>query len=99
MVGYAVEIALKARICNTLRWKEFPLTTNEFRDFGSFKVHRLPILLKLCGREELIKTKYFTEWSAVAAWDPDTRYRPVGSASRRDAASMIAAATVLLKAL
>jgi hypothetical protein len=99
MVGYAVEIALKARIAKTLRWKEFPLKEDEFRGFGSFKVHKLPILLKLSGREEHIKTKFLTEWSAVAAWDPETRYRPIGSASRLDAGSMISAARILLRNL
>lgn len=28
--GYVVEIALKARICRTLKWSEFPETRKEF---------------------------------------------------------------------
>lgn len=99
MIGYAVEIALKARIAKTLRWKDFPLKDEEFKGLGSLKVHKLPILLKLSGREDAIKSKYLAEWSAVSAWDPETRYRPIGSASRRDAEIMISSAKVLLKAL
>ena len=99
MVGYAVEIVLKARICRTLKWQEFPSSSSEFRDFASFKVHKLPILLKLSGREELVRTKYPAEWSATAAWDPEIRYRPTGSASRRDAEGMLTAARTLLRVL
>ena len=28
--GYAVEIALKARVCKTLRWSGYPSTASEF---------------------------------------------------------------------
>jgi hypothetical protein len=31
LCGYAVEIALKARICRTLRWEGFPQTRKQFR--------------------------------------------------------------------
>ena len=99
MVGYAIEIALKARIAKTLHWKEFPLKEEEFKGFGSFKVHKLPVLLKLSGREEHIKTKFLSDWSPIAAWDPETRYRPIGSASKLDAEIMISSAKALLKAL
>jgi HEPN domain-containing protein len=99
VVGYAVEIALKARICKTLRWPEFPTTQGEFKELTSFKTHKLPILLRLSGRETFIKTKYLAEWSSVAAWDTDTRYRPAGTASLGDAQGMIESARVLLKAL
>jgi HEPN domain-containing protein len=30
LCGYAVELALKARICDTLAWSEFPETAKEF---------------------------------------------------------------------
>ena len=31
LCGYAVEVALKARICRTLNWTEFPNTGSEFQ--------------------------------------------------------------------
>ena len=38
LCGYAVEIALKARICRTLKWTAgFPETPAEFQDKGSLE--------------------------------------------------------------
>src|SRR5712691_5133895 len=36
LCGYAVEVALKARICRTLNWTEFPSTGSEFQAYRSF---------------------------------------------------------------
>jgi HEPN domain-containing protein len=99
VVGYSVEIALKARICKTLRWKDFPSTQKEFEGLGNFRIHRLSMLLRLSGRDEFIKTKYLAEWSEIAAWDPDTRYRPAGSATKSEAERMLLSARILLKVL
>ena len=55
LCGYAVELALKARICTVLHWQGFPSTRKEFEGLSSFKVHELEILLRLTGREEKIK--------------------------------------------
>jgi hypothetical protein len=96
VVGYAVEYALKARIARTLGWKDFPSTGGEFEDLRSLRVHKLPVLLKLSGREQTVKAKHSDDWNAVAAWDPEARYRPIGGASRRDAELMVAAVKVIL---
>ena len=82
LCGYAVEIALKARICKTLRWQEFP----SGRAYGNFRTHDLDVLLHLSGVEERIKGSCFVEWSVVGNWDPGTRYKPIDSANkgRRD---------------
>lgn len=37
LCGYAVEVALKARICRTLNWSEFPSTGVEFQAYRSFR--------------------------------------------------------------
>ena len=91
LCGYAVEIALKARICQTLNWPDFPSTRGEFENLSSFRTHKLDVLLHLSGREEAIKIKarLLKEWSAVAKWEPEFRYRPMGSAKRADALEMI----------
>jgi HEPN domain-containing protein len=47
--GYAVELALKARICRTLRGTEFPPNGKEFKGFHAFKTHDLDVLLILSG--------------------------------------------------
>ncbi|WP_277057116.1 HEPN domain-containing protein [Trichlorobacter lovleyi] len=99
LCGYAIELTLKARICKTLKWLEFPSANNEFKNYQSFKVHNLDVLLHLSGKEDLIKTKFFAEWSAVAAWDPTSRYQSVGTVRKADAELMIAATKALLGSL
>lgn len=99
LCGYAVELALKARIVAVLKWPGFPETNNEFKGLQSFKVHELDALLHLSGSETKIKVRYLAEWSAVAQWDPEARYKPIGTAKRSTAALMIQSARTLLKAL
>ena len=99
LVGYAVEIALKRRICRTLKWPGFPETRAEFEGYASFRTHRLGVLLRLSAREEPVKTKHLVEWSVISAWDPETRYRQVGAVQKQDARLMIDSAKSLLKAL
>ena len=91
-----MEIALKARICETLHWAGYPSTNSEFRDYQTFRTHNLDVLLSLAGVEHEILTDALAEWSAVAYWDPEIRYYPVGSVSEAAAQSMIDATTVLL---
>jgi hypothetical protein len=97
--GYVVELALKARICRTLKWAEFPSTRSEFKELQSFKTHDLDVLLRLSGREEYVKVKLFPEWTAVNQWNPEARYQPVGSASKQAVEQMLAAAKILLRKL
>lgn len=97
LCGYAVELALKARICKTLKWPGYPETYKEFEPLKSFRVHDLDVLLRLTGREAAVKASYFVEWSAVAAWNPEARYKPIGSANVDDAKLMLDSAAVLLK--
>lgn len=74
--GYAVELALKKKICETLRWKGYPSTEKEFSQLKSFKTHDLELLLHLSGIEDDIKNgeEALTEWSIIASWNPETRY-------------------------
>ena len=66
--GYSVEVALKSRICRTLKWNGFPDTAAEFKGLQSIKTHDLEILLRLSGVEGRIKTKFLAEWSLVLDW-------------------------------
>ena len=97
--GYAVEIALKEKVCETLGWTGFPSTKGEFSSLQSFKTHDLDVLLHLSGVEQRIKEKRLVEWSNVAEWNPEARYRPIGSATVVDAGKMIESAEALLEAL
>lgn len=99
LCGYAVELGLKARICRTLKWQGYPSTSGEFRGYQSFRTHDLDVLLHLTGREQHIKTNFLTEWSAVAQWNPEARYQPIGNTTNSDAQLMISAAATLLKQL
>src|SRR3990172_2667605 len=74
LCGYAVEVALKARICRTLNWPDFPSTSGEFRNYTSFQTHDLDVLLRLSGQEARIKQKHFARWNKVSAWKAEWRY-------------------------
>jgi len=93
--GYAVEIALKARICKTLHWLEYPTGNG----YGSFKTHNLDVLLHLSGRERAVKAKALTHWSIVKAWKPESRYGPIGKATRQNAREMISSTKALIGVL
>ena len=99
LCGYAIEIGLKARICKTLRWIGYPSTKKEFEKYGSFRTHDLDTLLSLSGLESRIKGMFFAEWSAVAKWNPEARYKPIGSASKQAAEWLIESVTTLMGAL
>jgi len=97
--GYAVEIALKARASRTLKWSGFPETVSEFTGLQSFKTHNLEVLLKLSGTESKIKSTLLSDWSVVSLWNPESRYRIIGTTTKQDAIKMIASAKNLLREL
>lgn len=97
--GYAVEIALKARICRTVRWTSFPQTAREFAGYQSYRTHVLEYLLAMSGQQPRIRAKYAAAWSRVADWSPEMRYLPVGTAAEADVRTMIEAVTVLVRIL
>jgi hypothetical protein len=99
LCGYAVEIGLKNKICKTLRWNEFPSARSEFQNLQSFKTHNLDMLLKLSGVEDKIITNFLADWSIVREWEPDARYKPIGSASLQEAQLMIDASKIILRQL
>lgn len=97
--GYAVEVALKARICRTLNWLEFPSTNSEFQAYRSFQTHELDVLLRLSGQEPRVTENHFTLWNAVANWKAESRYNVIGTAQQGDSGAMIQAAEALLAVL
>jgi hypothetical protein len=99
LCGYAVEVALKARICRVLNWPEFPSTGGEFQAYRSFQTHELDVLLRLSGQEPRIKQKHVAFWNGVAVWKAESRYNIVGTAQQADATAMIQAAEHLLAVL
>ncbi len=99
LCGYAVEIALKARICRTLRWAGFPSTPSEFQNVKSVQTHNFEALLLFTGLETRIKVVQYDDWIIVKKWTPEQRYNPVVTQTITDAADMIAAARTLLRIL
>ncbi|MBI4312373.1 MAG: hypothetical protein HY681_11420, partial [Chloroflexi bacterium] len=99
LCGYAVEMALKARICRTLRWEGFPETNAEFRDYQSFRIHDLAVLLHLSGIEHSVLDRFPVQWAAVSKWNPESRYAPIGTTSLQEATDMIEAARIIVRAL
>lgn len=99
LCGYAVEVALTARICRTLNWVEFPSTGGEFQAYKSFQTHELDVLLRLSGQEARIKQNQFTLWNVVAIWKVESRYNVAGTVQQADAAAMIQAAEEILAVL
>ena len=99
LCGYTIELVLKAKICRTLKWSGFPTTRAEFEGLQSFRIHKLDMLLHLSGMEAKIKTNFFADWPIVATWDPESRYRSTGSATRLGAQNMIESTKVLLGAI
>src|SRR5213593_833811 len=99
LCGYAVEVALKARICRILNWPEFPSTGSEFQAYRSFQTHELDVLLRLSGQEARVKQNHFALWNTVAIWKVESRYNAIGTAQQGDAAAMIQSADQLLAVL
>ena len=99
LCGYAVEIVLKARICQTLRWKSFPATAGEFQKFRSLQTHDLEALIQLSGVENRIKPALAVYWSTVEKWRPEQRYDSVGTQTAASVQTMIEAAKQILKVL
>jgi len=96
LCGYVVELALKARICRTLKWSAFPEKRSEFEGLQSFKTHDLDVLLRLSGREQFIKVSLFPEWTILNKWNPEARYRRVGTVTASAVRTMMAAARKLM---
>lgn len=95
LCGYAIELGLKARICRTLQWDEYPTSGK----YSSFKTHDLDLLLHLTGCEDKVKLKHLADWSIVAQWNPEARYNPIGSIQDSDAKDMLESTKELLKIL
>ncbi len=91
MCGYVVEFSLKACICRHLRLSEYPPAGGDLR--RAFMTHSFRDLLLLAGlRNELSPSSnpsLFAKWSRIIGWNPEWRYRPVGSATAKDVGEML----------
>ena len=92
--GYAVELGLKKKICQTLGWDKYPTD----KKYSNLKTHDLEVLLHFSGVEKFISINFKAEWSGVLQWDPETRYSAV-SVTEAEARSMIESTEELLRVL
>ena len=99
LCGYSVELALKARICGVLNWSGFPENRKEFENLGSFRTHKLDVLLRLSGQEERIKADHLWAWSVIVEWVPEVRYKPIGKTDLIEVVIMLSAASTLMDVL
>jgi HEPN domain-containing protein len=90
LCGYAVEFALKSRICKLLEWTAFR------DDLPGMKTHNLVNLMSFTGFES--KKKVFQDaWDIVVKWNPDIRYSAAESFTDERSRDMIEATDKLLK--
>lgn len=99
LAGYAIGLALKARICRTLKWPGFPETAQDFKGLQSLRTHDLEILLTFSGVEARVRAKYSAEWAVLATWNPDRRYQAVGQSTAQETATMVTSVSRLLEVL
>ena len=88
LCGYAVEFALKARMCRHLNWQSYR------DDLPGMRSHVLVNLLCFTGID---RAKFNTAWDAISDWSPEMRYGGGMSISPEGASRIISAAEVLLK--
>jgi len=99
LCGYAVELALKARICRTLKWPGFPESAQDFKGLQSVKTHDLDILLRFSGVEDRVRAKHTAEWSVVLDWNPEKRYQANRLSTEQQATNMVKCVERLLEVL
>lgn len=98
IAGYAVELALKARVCSTLKWPGYPDSKKEFEKLASFKTHDFDTLSLLSNAGDVISPQHGPEWLLVKSWKPEDRYKAVGTVSE-DARVFYLAVEILLQQL
>lgn len=101
LAGYALELGLKARVCERLD-TEYPTEG----PYTTFRTHSYETLLKLAGlekaldAEKLRDTDFASNWSyltsqpstaAIGGWSESWRYRRIGSATQPDVARFLLA--------
>jgi HEPN domain-containing protein len=99
LCGYAIELALKARICRTLRWPGFPESGKDFEGLQSLKTHNLEILLRFSGIADRVRTNRMAEWSKVLDWSPEKRYQANRLSTGQRAVDMVQCVERLLEVL
>jgi hypothetical protein len=88
LCGYAVELALKARICRLLDTRDYP---DQGKLKAAYATHDLDQLLFLAGLTATLKAAegVFGNWSTASSWRPERRYQPPGTAGEAEVLIML----------
>ncbi|MGC1371822.1 MAG: HEPN domain-containing protein [Candidatus Sulfotelmatobacter sp.] len=79
LAGYAIELALKARICRLLRKQKYPSSGDVGRSFRVHGLEQLKLLAGLSAEIDVNKNKQlFDNWSKTVEWNPEQRYNEPG---------------------
>ena len=99
LCGYAVELALKARICRHLKWDDFLPPGLDDGLYRNLMTHNFDLLLSLTGLEATLKqSPLWRHWGTVAKWEPELRYK-IRSATMSQADEMIRSTKELVRFL
>ncbi len=90
LCGYAVEFALKARMCRHLNWPSYR------DDLPGMKTHNLRNLI---GSTGISSNPFDTEWNGIANWTPESRYAGIRDISESKSLEIIDAAQAVLEAI
>jgi HEPN domain-containing protein len=85
LCGYAVEFALKARICRLLGVNEYPSSGKLKSVYAVHDFNQLLLLSGLQSKLDQNNVALFSNWSIATPWTPERRYSPKGTYSRADA--------------
>ncbi len=106
LVGYCVELALKAVICKTLDLEDL-FTTNYRADLvRPFKTHDLDNLLVYAGLKNKLEiaivsnSNLMSSWSTITnqalKWSEESRYKEIGTRTAQDTQKLIESVKTLL---
>lgn len=89
LAGYAIEMALKARICRVLGAADYPIS-GALK--GAYAVHDLDQLAFLGGLKPRLAAAaplLLAKWPFVRPWSPDRRYTSVGTCSAQESLDIL----------
>jgi len=89
LCGYAVEFALKARICKLLGLTDYPASGKFKNVYAVHDINHLLILSGLQPKLDLGNVDLYTNWSLATPWTPERRYMPKGSTDRASAREIL----------
>jgi hypothetical protein len=99
LCGYAVELALKYKICQKLGWNKY--LPAKFDNDKTFYTHKLEDLKYLSGMQDIINAqnqRLWSDWGTITSWNEQLRY-DIAPQSKSDARVLLRASIRLYKEL